>query len=102
MIVRGFNSAGIAEAVQNAEDIYKKIENSIREKFFIFVKLLVFFFKISLLKKKLFLVFLLLSNLTQIITVNFWTHLDKKLITSLLNKFEKWPLILVGLKSLSV
>ena len=56
-IVRGFNSAGIAEAVQNAEDIYKKIENSIREKFFIFVKLLVFFFKISLLKKKLFLVF---------------------------------------------
>ena len=102
MIVRGFNSAGIAEAVQNAEDIYKKIENSIREKFFIFVKLLVFFFKISLLKKKLFLVFLLLSNLTQIITVNFWTHLDKKLITSFLNKFEKWPLILVGLKSLSV
>ena len=57
MIVRGFNSAGIAEAVQNDEDIYKKIENSIREKFFIFVKLLVFFFKISLLKKKLFLVF---------------------------------------------
>ena len=44
-IVRGFNSAGIAEAVQNAEDIYKKIENSIREKFFIFVKFLVFFSK---------------------------------------------------------
>ena len=31
MIVRGFNSAGISEAVQNAEDIYEKIENPFRE-----------------------------------------------------------------------
>ena len=27
MIVRGFNSAGISEAVQKAEDIYEKTEN---------------------------------------------------------------------------
>ena len=27
MIARGFNSTGILEAVQNAEDIYEKIEN---------------------------------------------------------------------------
>ena len=45
MIVRGFNSAGILEAVQNAEDIYEKIENPFREYFFILVKLLVFFTK---------------------------------------------------------
>ena len=31
MIVRGFNSAVISEAVQNAEDIYEKIENPFRE-----------------------------------------------------------------------
>ena len=31
MIVRGFNSAGISEAVQNAEDIYENIENPFRE-----------------------------------------------------------------------
>ena len=31
MIVRGFNSAGISEAVQNAEDIYEKNENPFRE-----------------------------------------------------------------------
>ena len=31
MIVRGFNSAGISEAVQNAQDIYEKIENPFRE-----------------------------------------------------------------------
>ena len=27
----GFNSAGISEIVQNAEDIYEKIENPYRE-----------------------------------------------------------------------
>ena len=31
MIVSGFNSAGISEAVQNAEEIYEKIENPLRE-----------------------------------------------------------------------
>ena len=31
MIVRGFNSAGISEAVQNAEDIYENTENPFRE-----------------------------------------------------------------------
>ena len=31
MIVRGFNSAGILEAVQNAEDIYEKFQNLFRE-----------------------------------------------------------------------
>ena len=31
MIVRGLNSAGISETVQNAEDIYEKIENLFRE-----------------------------------------------------------------------
>ena len=31
IIVRGFNSAGISEAVQNIEDIYEKIENLFRE-----------------------------------------------------------------------
>ena len=31
MIVRGFNSASISEAVQNADNIYEKIENSFRE-----------------------------------------------------------------------
>ena len=31
MIVRGFNSTGISEAVQNAEDIYENIENPFRE-----------------------------------------------------------------------
>ena len=46
MIVRGFNSAGISERVQNAEDIYEKIENPFREYFFILAKLLVSFFKI--------------------------------------------------------
>ena len=30
-IVNGFNFAGISEAVQNAEDIYEKIENPFRE-----------------------------------------------------------------------
>ena len=31
MIVKGFNSAGISGTVQNAEDIYEKIENPFRE-----------------------------------------------------------------------
>ena len=31
MISRGFNSAGISEAVQKAEDIYEKIENPLRQ-----------------------------------------------------------------------
>ena len=31
MIARGSNSAGILEAVQNAEDIYEKIENPFRK-----------------------------------------------------------------------
>ena len=31
MIARGFNSAGISEIVQNAEDIYEKIENPYRK-----------------------------------------------------------------------
>ena len=31
MIVRGFNSAGILEVVQNAEDVYEKIDNPFRE-----------------------------------------------------------------------
>ena len=44
-IVRGFNSAGILEAVQNAGDIYEKIESPFREYFFILVKLLIFFSK---------------------------------------------------------
>ena len=57
MIFRGFSSAGILKAVLNAEDIYEKIENPFREQFFIPIKLLVFFFKISLLQKKIFLVF---------------------------------------------
>ena len=34
MIVRGFNSAGISEAVQNAEDIYERIENPFRIVFY--------------------------------------------------------------------
>ena len=53
MIVRGFNSAGISEAVQNSEDIYEIIDNSFKKQFFILVKLLAFFFKISLLKRHL-------------------------------------------------
>ena len=57
MIFRGFNSAGTSEAMQNGENIYEKAENLFRELFFALVKLLVFFFKISLLKKKLVLVF---------------------------------------------
>ena len=44
MIVSGFNSVGISQAVQNAEDIYEKIENPFREWFFILVNLLVCFF----------------------------------------------------------
>ena len=31
MIARGFNSAGILEAAQNAEDIYEKNENPFRK-----------------------------------------------------------------------
>ena len=31
MIVRGFNSAGISEAVQNSEDIYEIIDNSFKK-----------------------------------------------------------------------
>ena len=31
MIVRGFNSTYISEAVQNADNIYEKLENSFRE-----------------------------------------------------------------------
>ena len=31
MTVRGFNSAGTSKAVQNAEDIYEKIENAFKE-----------------------------------------------------------------------
>ena len=30
MIVRGFNSTCISEAVQNADNIYEKLENSFR------------------------------------------------------------------------
>ena len=30
-IVRAFNSAGLSETVQNAENIYEKIESSFRE-----------------------------------------------------------------------
>ena len=37
MIVRWFDSAGISEAVQNAEDIYENIENPFREQLFILV-----------------------------------------------------------------
>ena len=80
MMVRGFNSAGISEAVQNAEDIYEKIEKLFRKLYFILVKLLVFFFKISLLKKKNFLVFFPLSNLTQRSTVNFGHILTENVI----------------------
>ena len=61
------------EVVQNAEVIYEKIENPFREKLFILV----------------IIVFFPLSNLIQISTVNFWTHLDRKFITFLLNKFNK-------------
>ena len=57
MIFRGLNSAGPSEAMQNGENIYEKTKNLFRELFFALVKLLVFFFKISLLKKKLVLVF---------------------------------------------
>ena len=45
IIVRGLNSTGISDAVQNVEDIYEKIEKSFREHFFILVKSLVFFSK---------------------------------------------------------
>ena len=31
MIVKGFNSAGLLEAVENAEYIYEKIEDPFRE-----------------------------------------------------------------------
>ena len=31
MVVRGFNSAGISQALQNAEEIYEKRENPFRE-----------------------------------------------------------------------
>ena len=31
MTVRGFNSAGVSETVQNADDIYEQIENPFRE-----------------------------------------------------------------------
>ena len=31
MIIKGFDSAGISEAVQNAEGIYEKVENTFRE-----------------------------------------------------------------------
>ena len=37
-------------------------------------------------------------QVNQISTVSFWTHVDRKCSTSLLNKFYKYPLILVGLK----
>ena len=33
MIFRGFNSAGISEAVQNADESYEKIQNPFREVF---------------------------------------------------------------------
>ena len=72
------------EVVQNAEVIYEKIENPFREKLFILV----------------IIVFFPLSNLIQISTVNFWTHLDGKFITFLLNKFNKWRLIFVNFKIL--
>ena len=45
IIVRGLNSTGISDAVQNVEDVYEKIEKSFREYFFILVKSLVFFSK---------------------------------------------------------
>ena len=57
MIFRRFNSAGTSEAMQNGENIYEKTESLFRELFFALIKLLVFFFKIPLLKKKLVLVF---------------------------------------------
>ena len=31
MIIKGFDSAGVSEAVQNAEDIYEKVENPFKE-----------------------------------------------------------------------
>ena len=79
LIVRGFNSAGISKAVQNAENFYEKFEHPFRGWLFILVRLLVFFSKISLLKKKLFL-FFSFSNLTKMSTVIIWTHVDKKLL----------------------
>ena len=87
MIVRGFNSEGILEAVQNAEDICEKIENPFREQFFILAKLLVFFFKISL-----------FSSAFKSNTNKHCKFLNRKFITYLLNKFYEWPVILVGLE----
>ena len=87
MIVGGFDSAGITEAVQNAENIYEKIVNPFKEQLFILDKLLAFFFffKIYHLKKKLVLTFFPFSNLTQISTAKFWTHVGRKFVTSV------WP-----------
>ena len=76
MIFRRFDSAGTSEAMQNGENIYEITENLFRE---------------------FFLVFFPLSNLTQINNVNFWTHVDRKFITSLFKKIYKWPLIFVSL-----
>ena len=94
MIVRGFSSADILEAVQNADNVCEKIENPFREQFFILAKLLVFFFRISLLKKKLF----FFSSAFKSNTNKHCKFLNRKFITSLLNKFYEWPLILVGLE----
>ena len=59
-----------------------------------FILISILLFKVSLLKKKLFLFFFPLFNLTQISTVNLSAHVDRKFITSLLNKFYKWLLAL--------
>ena len=51
MIVRGLNSTGVSDAVQNVEGIYEKIEKLFTEYFFILVKSLVFFQNISFKEK---------------------------------------------------
>ena len=63
-----------------------------------------FLFKISLLKKKSFLFFFSAFefNLNKHCKLfDAWIHVDRKFISSLLNKFYKWSLIFLGLKFLS-
>ena len=74
----------------------KKLRNHLENIFLSLLNRWYFFQNISFKEKTCF--FFPISILTQRRTVNFWTHVDRLFITSLLNKFHKWPLIFVGLK----
>ena len=72
----------------------KKLRNHLENIFLSLLNRWYFFQNISFKEKTCF--FFPISILTQRRTVNFWTHVDRLFITSLLNKFHKWPLIFVG------